>query len=181
MDDTNEAVMDNEDEYEDVVLNEEQEEEEKCIILRDSFNNGENFNNGDEYDDSEDEEEKYPSFKQPDFTFDQHSSFWEDDVVPAAILSFLFLICILISYIGYENELGGNKYAATIGSFSIWSIITLIFILFDRNSSEHKKDKQLKIKNMNEYNEEDYKPYYSDDEDDEENNNRGFHENLAPR
>mmetsp|Transcript_69404 Transcript_69404/g.62267 ORF Transcript_69404/g.62267 Transcript_69404/m.62267 type:complete len:209 (+) Transcript_69404:31-657(+) len=176
------------DQYEDVLLNEDEEEEEKCIILADTSNTGEstkkfNNNNGDEYDDSEDnkdeEEEKYPTFKQVDFIFDQHTSFWEDDIVPAAVLSFLFLLCGLISYLGYENEFGGNRFTATVGSFSIWSAITLIFILFHGKKSERDTNKQLMIKNTSEYNEDDYKPYYSDDEDDD--GNGGYQHNMAPR
>ena len=179
------------DEYEDVLLNEEEEEEEKCIVLADTSNTGEpitnynnKFNTDDEYYDSEDEEEeKYPSMKQIDFTFDQHTSFWADDMVPAAVLSFLFLLCGLISYLGYENEFGGNRYTAAVGSYSVWSAITLIFVLFHGKNSEQDSNKALKIKNTPEYEEDEYKQYYSDDEDDEENNNGngGFQHSLAPR
>eukprot|EP01084_Bolivina_argentea_P194613 333934_1 len=150
------------DELHDIALD---EEEEKSMTLPDTLSTGEPNN-----DDIDNDDEKYPTFRQINFTFDEHTSFWEDDMVPASILSFLFMICGIIAYFGYSMNIGGNKYIAGIGSFGIWSIITLIFILFDRNNSEHKMNEKLKIKNTNEYNNtDDYQPYHSDDEDDNNN------------
>eukprot|EP01084_Bolivina_argentea_P059184 108035_1 len=152
------------DELEEVLLNEEEEDEEKRIELTraPTFRNGELENKTNEYDSEEEkktEQEKNKLLRQLDFTFECHESPWDDDVIPAAILAFLFMICCAISYTGFKlAEPGSNRFVATIGSFSVWSLFTLAFLLYDRNSSEHKRNKKLKI----ELDPNEFQPYYSD-------------------
>eukprot|EP00483_Globobulimina_turgida_P000518 UN00518 len=161
------------DELYDIALDED-EEEEKYIVLPHTCTPGMDLTgelNNSETDDPQltEGDEKYPTFTQRNFTFGQHGSIWADDIAPASILSFLFMICCLIAYMGYSMSEGGNRFIAGIGAFSIWSILTLVFIFFDRKNSEHKTNKQLTIKNTNQHNNDDYKPYYSDDDDGDDN------------
>ena len=154
-------------------VNLEEEEEEKNIIYEPK--NTATFNTNDEYDDSEDiendeDDEKYSRFRQISYIFNDHESIWDDDMLPSCLLAFLFVICAIISYIGYTQSNGENRFTATITSFSIWSIITIIFIIYDRNKSEHENNKKLQLKNINQYDINEYRPYYTDDDDDDDDN-----------
>eukprot|EP01084_Bolivina_argentea_P185871 320448_1 len=84
----------------------EQKEDAKHINGAPTFNE---YEDSEDADNEEEEDEKYPIFRQISYSFNEHESIWDDDMLPSAGLAFLFMICVIISYIGYtENK--NNKY-----------------------------------------------------------------------
>ena len=132
------------------------EDEEKRVVLPDTDNHGESK---DEYADSEDE---------PDIDTDSQRRLsweflWTDDQSGAAVLAFLFMICVMASFVGYQvTPEGSNRFVVAIGASSIWSIMALLFILYDPKGTRSKRHKPLEDNLLSDYN----GRHGDDDEDD---------------
>ena len=114
------------------------EDEEKQIVLPDTENQGEfrpppppqrADDQMDEYDDSEDETEAVDSSPQRSVM----EFLMRDEQSGAAIIGFLFMICAVISIIGFRvTPEGSNRFIPAIGATSIWTVIALFYIFYDK-------------------------------------------------